>query len=284
MTPSRSTSTPLAARPATTAASRNSPEARGSRPTTATGRRRASSALANAPVPASTSVAAAARLIASPAVSSLPATPLTPAVPNSRPMYPAPCLSTQLVYPTPGARLTLGVLRRLTGLLETGLLALLDPRVPGQEAGSLERGATVGVDKDQRPGDTQAQRARLAGDAAAGDPADHVELLLGAQGDERLVDELLVHLVREVLVERPVVDLPLAGAGGDAHPRDGLLAPSGAQRVAGDDGLARRGGGPLGGVAGLRGVLRQRLDAALVGRPGFQRVSGLRHDSFPRTS
>ena len=38
MTPRRSTSTPAPARPATTAASRNSPEARGSRPTTATRR------------------------------------------------------------------------------------------------------------------------------------------------------------------------------------------------------------------------------------------------------
>src|ERR1700722_14181005 len=283
MTPSRSTSTPLAASPATTAASRNSPEARGSRPTTATGLRRASWALANAPVPASTSVAAAARLIASPAVSSLPATPLTPSVPNSRPMYPAPCLSTQLVYPTPGARLALGVLRRLTGLLQAGLLVLLDPRVPGQEAGPLERRAALGVDQDQRPGDAQAQRARLAGDAAAADPGDHVELILGAQGDERLVDELLVHLVREVLVERAVVDLPLAGAGGDAHARDGLLAPSGAQRVAGDDGLARGSAGPAAGIAGLRGVLRRRLRGAVVS-PGGQRVSGLRHDLFPRTS
>jgi len=39
MTPSLSTSTPALASPATTAASRNSPEARGSRPTTATGAR-----------------------------------------------------------------------------------------------------------------------------------------------------------------------------------------------------------------------------------------------------
>ena len=53
MTPSLSTSTPALASPATTAASRNSPEARGSRPTTATGR---------APCPASPSTAAAATL------------------------------------------------------------------------------------------------------------------------------------------------------------------------------------------------------------------------------
>ena len=40
-------------------------------------------------------------------------------------------------------RLALGVLRRLTGLLQTGLLALLDPRVAGQEAGLLQRRAVA---------------------------------------------------------------------------------------------------------------------------------------------
>src|SRR5437763_1094370 len=123
------------------------------------------------------------------------------------------------------AALPLGVLRRLAGLLQAVLLALLDPGVPGQEAGLLQRRAVLRVDQGERPGHAEAQCARLPGDAAAGDPGHHVELVLRAQGHERLVDELLVHLVREVHVERAAVDRPLARTWHDADPGDGLLAP-----------------------------------------------------------
>ena len=84
ITPSRSTSTPDPARPATTAASRNSPEARGSRPTTASGRRPAASLAWNAPQSCSTVAAARDTSSASWLVRSSPATPRTPSVPNSR--------------------------------------------------------------------------------------------------------------------------------------------------------------------------------------------------------
>src|SRR5438874_152950 len=228
MTPSLSTSTPALASPATTAASRNSPEARGSRPTTATGR---------APCPAwprpSTAAAATLRFRARRAVSSSPATPRTPSVPNKRLRCPASAISLRSLLcwlrwrarqAPRGRHLPLGVLRRLAGLLQAVLLALLDPGVPGQEAGLLQRRAVLRVHQGQRPGHAEAQRARLPGDAAAGDPGHDVELVLRAQGHERLVDELLVHLVREVHVERPAVDRPLARAGEDADPGDGLLA------------------------------------------------------------
>src|SRR5271169_4013087 len=131
--------------------------------------------------------------------------------------------------------LPLGVLRCLPGLLQAVLLALLDPGVPGHEAGLLQRRAVLRVYQDQRAGHAEAQGARLPGDAAAGDQGHHVELALRAEGHERLVDQLLVHLVREVHVERPAVDLPLARAGEDANPGDRLLAAAGAGRVAGDD-------------------------------------------------
>ena len=45
--------------------------------------------------------------------------------------------------------------------------------------------------------------------------------------DERLGDELLVHLVREVVLERAAVDGPLAAAGHDPDPGHGLLAAAG---------------------------------------------------------
>src|SRR3954468_23884810 len=94
-------------------------------------------------------------------------------------------------------------LRRLAGLLETGLLALDDAGVAGQQPGLLQRRA-VGLDGDgvQRTGHAQAQRARLAGDAAAVDAGGDGEAALELQLGERLVDDLLVQLVREVGVER----------------------------------------------------------------------------------
>src|SRR5215470_7371749 len=106
----------------------------------------------------------------------------------------------------------LRVLRRLARLLQTVLLALLDAGVPRQETRSLQRNPVLRVDQRQGAGDPQPQRARLAGDAAAGDAGDHVELLLGPERHERLVDELLVDLVREEVLKRPLVDAPLAGA------------------------------------------------------------------------
>lgn len=71
--------------------------------------------------------------------------------------------------------LTLAVLRGLTGLLETGLLALDRTVVALEEAGLLQ-GATVVVDVRlvQRTGDTETERTGLTGDAAAGDAGDDV--------------------------------------------------------------------------------------------------------------
>src|SRR5690349_3952566 len=179
MTPSRSTSTPELASPATTAASRKSPEARESRPITAIGR------LDPAVAGASTGTAAMAKSIASRAVRSCPATPRTPSVPKIRPMS---------VGPRTSQRLALGVLRSLAGLLEAVLLPLRRPRVPGEEAGLLQRRPVLRVDEDQRAGDAEPQRAGLAGDAVAADARDHVELALGPDQHERLADDLLVHL------------------------------------------------------------------------------------------
>src|SRR5262249_53902925 len=98
-------------------------------------------------------------------------------------------------------RSTLRVLRRLTGLLETVLLAFLDPDVPGEEAGLLERRAVVGLVRDQRARDAQPQRTGLAGDAATAQVGDDVERLRLLGGHHRLLDELLVHLAREVGLE-----------------------------------------------------------------------------------
>src|SRR5580658_8372813 len=93
----------------------------------------------------------------------------------------------RLLGPLSGLRLAarhlpLGVLRCLPGLLQTVLLALLDPGVPGQEPGLLQRRAVLRVEQGERPGHAEAQRAGLAGDAAAGDPGHHVKRALRAEG------------------------------------------------------------------------------------------------------
>src|SRR6266566_6188635 len=265
MTPSLSTSTPLPARPATTAASRNSPDARGSRPTTAAGRRPASAAAANSPAAPSTQAAADARSIARRAVRSRPATPRTPSVPNRRPIEFAPG-EPGATLPT-SAKSALRVLRRLTGLLQAVLLALLDPGIAGQEACLLQRRAVLRVDLRQRPGDPQPKRTGLAGHAAARDAGDHIELALGTESDERLVDELLMDLVGEVFAERTAVDLPLSRARHDTDPRDGLLAPAGGTTTPGQDGPRGRGRFRrcLGGVVP---VLRWVVGAVVDTTPG----------------
>src|ERR1700677_59924 len=233
--------------------------------------------------------------MASRAVRSWPATPRTPSVPNKRALIslrPLPCRCQYRAKqwpppaePTGAALLALGVLRSLTRLLEAVLLPLLDPGVPGNEAGLLQGRAILRVDHDKRAGHAEAQRAGLPGDTAAGDKGDDVKLVLRAQGHERLVDELLVHLVREVVLQRATVDLPLTGAGLDAHAGDRLLAATGRRRMPGDH-RAPGDGARRSVLCGLRRVFRRNVGAELVG--GVLRVldvvlglgaSGLSHGS-----
>src|SRR5215813_5547151 len=263
MTPSLSASTPLSARPASTAASRNSPDARGSRPTTATGRPGPTGPEPPRPKPTgpeptrpapgsppSTWAAAAARLMARRASRSRPATPRTPSVPNS-PMNGRPQNQRWLA---------LGVLRCLTCLLQACLLALLDPGVPGEEPQALQGRTACRVDEYECPGNSQPQRARLAGYAATGDPCHDIELTICPKGYERLADELLMHLVREVGVQCAAVDQELPGTRHHPHPGDCLLAAAGAECVTCDHRPARRGlDRGANRLAGLGGVLRDVL-------------------------
>src|SRR5688572_18270545 len=249
-TPRRWTSTPAEARPATTAASRNSPDARGSRATTAVGRWSA-----NAPASPRTCAAATDRSSASSAVRSRFASPRTPSVPKMR--------------PTVRSGSALALLGSLPCLLQAGLLALLDARVTSEQSRLLERRA-IGflVDGVERAGDTETERAGLTGHATAGDAGDDVEPTLEAGLGERLLGDLLVQLVREVLLQRLAVDRPLTAARHDADARDGLLATAGGR--SGCDG--RR----LVGHVGRRARLG-RVDALVqldvgIGRGGIGRV------------
>src|SRR5262245_46000866 len=74
-------------------------------------------------------------------------------------------------------RLALRELRSAAGLVQTDLLTLDFARVAGHEAGLAQLGLQGFVVLDQRAGDAQADRTGLAGDAAAGDGDDDVELV-----------------------------------------------------------------------------------------------------------
>src|SRR6186997_3079207 len=97
--------------------------------------------------------------------------------------------------------LPLAELEALARALLTVLLAFLDARVARQEAFFLQPRAQLEVVADQRPGDAEAQRAGLAGDAAAGDGRQHVELIGGLGDRQRLLDLGAVRFGGEGLFE-----------------------------------------------------------------------------------
>src|SRR5699024_9658508 len=115
-----------------------------------------------------------------------------------------------------------------------------------------------------RTRDAEAQRAGLARGAAARDAGDHVVAAGQLEERERVVDELLVQLVREVVLERAAVDGERAGAGDQAHAGDGLLATADGLAADVDDAgrlgslscrrLGREALGSLDGVCDLRHV------------------------------
>ncbi len=80
----------------------------------------------------------------------------------------------------------------------------------------------------ERTGDPVAEGAGLAGDAAAFDRREDVELLGGLGQQQGLADDHLENVVAEIVVQRVVVDLDLSGSGAQEDPRGGRLAAAGA--------------------------------------------------------
>ena len=72
-----------------------------------------------------------------------------------------------------------------------------------------------------------AHRAGLAGQAAADDGGDDVELAVAVGRDDRLLEDHLQHRTREIGREFLVVDDDLAGARLDPDAGDGVLALAG---------------------------------------------------------
>ena len=142
-----------------------------------------------------------------------------------------------------------------------------DARVASEEARLLERRAVVlAVDLVERTGDRETERTGLARGTAAGDLRDHVVAAEQFEDLERVVDELLVELVREVLLERASVDRERAAAGDEAHAGDRLLAAT--------DGRA---GNVEGCAHGGRSRLGRGLGAVALGELRGQGIFDLRH-------
>src|SRR5207253_3227217 len=100
----------------------------------------------------------------------------------------------------------------------------------GQQALPLERRSELGVELDQRPGDTLPERTRLPGDPASVEPGEDVELLLPAGHAERLGDDHAMGPGGEVALQRAAVQRELAGPRRARAGRDAL--PAGEARVA----------------------------------------------------
>jgi hypothetical protein len=100
-------------------------------------------------------------------------------------------------------------------------------RVTRQKSGLAERQAVaVRIELEQRAGDAVADRAGLAGHAAALDLDHRVEATLGPGDAEGHPDIGLIDRVPEMLHERAPVDDDLALTGQEPDAGDGGLAPA----------------------------------------------------------
>jgi hypothetical protein len=105
-----------------------------------------------------------------------------------------------------------------------------------------------------------------------------VEALQPVHGHQRRLDQLLVHLVREVVFERAAIQVELAGAGHQAHPHHGLLAAAdGLDRAVDHDGLPRSRFGldhGFGRIVGLLNGLSHWATCLISYGTGFWAVCG----------
>ncbi len=113
----------------------------------------------------------------------------------------------------PVAELTLRELEAFASAGLTGFLTLFHAAVAGEAAGLLESGARGLVSEDESAGETVADGAGLAGDAAALGERNDVDLGHVEAGDgDGLLEVIAESLGRNVIVESDLVDGPDTGA------------------------------------------------------------------------
>src|SRR5947207_9605495 len=121
--------------------------------------------------------------------------------------------------------LPLAVLELLTGAGLTVLLPLAGARIAREQPRFLQWLAKLVVETRDGARQSVADRAGLAGGAAALDRHEHVELSDGVRDRQRLRDDHPQRLAREVVLEGAAVDDDASGAGLDPHTGHRRLAP-----------------------------------------------------------
>src|SRR5690606_13744193 len=118
-------------------------------------------------------------------------------------------------------------LRELEPLARPRLARLLPfhlARIARQQAALAQNAAKLRVVLQQGAGDPQTDRARLSRQTAAVDPDLHIETALVLRHDQRLLRMLLQREPRQVVTQRPPVDLPIPRARPEVDPRNTRLA------------------------------------------------------------
>lgn len=127
-------------------------------------------------------------------------------------------------------RLSLGELRSLARFVQSVLLTLFGSWVAGEVAFLLEDGSVrLAVCDAERSCYAVADSARLSGKAAAADVDEHVILVLGAGGNEGLIDDQLHRIEGEVFLKAALVDDDIALTCHETHSCDSGLSSAGAE-------------------------------------------------------
>jgi len=100
----------------------------------------------------------------------------------------------------------LAELRCTTCCLQTVLLSLLHSGVAGQETGILQSGAILGIHSQQCAGDTVTDSAGLAGNTAACDGNNNVNLTDHVGGNQGLTDNQLQGIQTKIIVDVAAID------------------------------------------------------------------------------
>jgi len=122
--------------------------------------------------------------------------------------------------------LPLGKLEPFPSALLSVLLAFLDSGIAGDQTSVFERRPQVGIELEQRASDAMTNRAGLSRWTTAADVYYEVKLVRRFRQLQWLTDDHAERFVREIPVERFVINLDLAAAWSQIDPRGCRLPPS----------------------------------------------------------
>ena len=129
-------------------------------------------------------------------------------------------------------RLSLGELGCATCSLQAVLLSFLHSGVAGQETCSLQSGTDLGVQQSQSTGNAVTDCASLAGNTAASNSNNNVNLANQVRSDQGLTDNQLQGVQTKVIVDVAAIDGDHAGAVlVNANTGNGGLTTAGAVKI-----------------------------------------------------